>query len=205
MAVQLHIAAGATLGDLGLEQAAVVKPKGVAVQARVNLETMTADGVSRPGGGVLTAYEPPAGPGIRVDGFGYTGYATSPYYDSLLAKVIAHGDDLPTAIRRTRRALDEFKIEGARSNLSFLSALLETAPFAEAGIHTRYVEEHAAALLAFDGGRARYFSPEADVRKAGTQVDPDDPLAVLALKGPAARRRRLRRCPMPSVPQARRR
>ena len=197
VAVQLHIAAGVTLGDLGLEQATVAKPKGVAVQARVNLETMTADGVSRPGGGVLTAYEPPAGPGIRVDGFGYTGYATSPYYDSLLAKVIAHGEDLATAIRRTSRALDEFKIEGARSNLSFLSALLETAPFAEAGIHTRYVEEHAAELLAADGGRVRYFSPEVDVRKAGTQVDPDDPLAVLALKGPAAAQ-----TPAPPVPHA---
>ena len=186
VAIQLHIASGATLANLDLEQPAIGAPSGVAVQARVNLETMTADGLSRPGGGVLTAYEPPSGPGIRVDGFGYTGYATSPYYDSLLAKVIAHGDDLATAVKRTARALTEFKIEGARSNTDFLAALLETAPFADAGIHTRYVEEHAAELLAADGGRARYFSPEADVRKAGTQVDPDDPLAVLALKGPAA-------------------
>ena len=197
VAIQLHIAAGATLGDLDLVQRSVPAPNGVAVQVRVNLETMTADGLSRPGGGVLTAYEPPSGPGIRVDGFGYTGYATSPYYDSLLAKVIGHADDLPTAIRRTRRALDEFKIEGARSNLSFLAALLGTAPFADAGIHTRYVEEHAAKLLAADGGRARYFSPEADVRKAGTQVDPDDPLAVLALKGPA-----VAPTPAPPVPHA---
>ena len=186
VAIQLHIAAGATLRDLDLEQPAIRAPRGVAVQARVNLETMTADGQSRPGGGVLTAYEPPAGPGIRVDGFGYTGYATSPHYDSLLAKVIAHADDLPSATRRAKRALAEFKIEGARSNVSFLAALLETAPFTAAGIHTRYVEEHAAQLLAADGGRARYFEPESNVRKAGTQVDPDDPLAVLALKGPAA-------------------
>ena len=186
VAMQLHIASGATLVDLGLDQPAVPAPRGVAVQARVNLETMTEDGQSRPGGGVLTAYEPPAGPGIRVDGFGYTGYATSPHYDSLLAKVIAHGNDLPSAVRKARRALAEFKIEGARSNASFLGALLENAPLAEGGIHTRYVEEHAAELLAADGERVRYFEPEADVRKAGTQVDPDDPLAVLALKGPAA-------------------
>ena len=186
VAIQLHIASGATLDDLDLLQPAIVRPRGVAVQARVNLETMTEDGQSRPGGGVLTAYEPPAGPGIRVDGFGYTGYATSPHYDSLLAKVVAHADDLPAATRKARRALTEFKIEGARSNAGFLAALLETAPIADGGIHTRYVEEHAAELLAVDGGRARFFQPEVDVRKAGTQVDADDPLAVLALKGPAA-------------------
>ena len=66
VAIQLQIAGGATLGDLGLLQPQVLEPRGVAVQARVNLETMTEDGLSRPGGGVLTAYEPPAGPGIRV-------------------------------------------------------------------------------------------------------------------------------------------
>ncbi len=186
VAIQLHIASGATLRDLDLQQAAIPPARGVAVQARVNLETMTEDGQSRPGGGVLTAYEPPAGPGIRVDGFGYTGYATSPHYDSLLAKVIAHADDLPSATRKAKRALTEFKIEGARSNAGFLAALLETAPFADGGIHTRYVEEHAAELLTVDGGRARFFQPEVDVRRAGTQVDSDDPLAVLALKGPAA-------------------
>ena len=186
VALQLRIAAGATLDELGLHQPAIAAPKGVAVQARVNLETMTEDGQSRPGGGVLTAYEPPAGPGIRVDGFGYTGYATSPHYDSLLAKVIGHADDLPSALRKTARALAEFKVEGARSNTRFLAALLETAPFADGAIHTRYVEEHAAELLAADGAPARYFEPESEVRKAGTEVDPDDPLAVLALKGPAA-------------------
>ena len=186
VAIQLRIASGATLGDLDLLQPAIAAPRGVAVQARVNLETMMPDGQSRPGGGVLSAYEPPAGPGIRVDGFGYVGYATSPHYDSLLAKVIAHADDLPGATRRAKRALAEFKIEGARSNTGFLVALLAAAPFAEGGTHTRYVEEHAAALLAADGERVRYFEPESEARKAGTQVDPDDPLAVLALKGPAA-------------------
>ena len=189
VAIQLQIAGGATLGDLGLRQPQVLEPRGVAVQVRVNLETMSEDGLSRPGGGVLTAYEPPAGPGIRVDGFGYTGYTTSPYYDSLLAKVIAHADDLDSAIQRARRALAEFKIEGVRSNTSFLGALLTHAPFSagvsEDGIHTRYVEDHAAELLSSDGERARYFEPERDLRKAGSRVDPDDPLAVLALKGPA--------------------
>ena len=184
VAIQLKIAAGATLAELGLLQSQVPATRGVALQARVNLETMTADGNSRPGGGVLTVYEPPAGRGIRVDGFGYAGYATSTRYDSLLAKVIVHADDLDGAARKARRALAEFKIAGVRSNISFLQALLQHAPLSTGAIHTRYVEEHAATLLDVDGERTRYFEPtERDVRKAGTRVDPGDPLAVLGLKG----------------------
>lgn len=187
VAIQLKIAGGATLSDLGLLQGQVPATRGVALQARVNIETMTEDGNSRPRGGVLTAYEPPAGPGIRVDGFGYTGYATSVHYDSLLAKLIVHADDLDAAVRKIRRALAEFKIEGARSNASFLQALLKQAPFAKGEIYTRYVEDHIAELLGVAGERARYFEPpERDVRKAGSRVDPDDPLAVLSLKGTAA-------------------
>ncbi len=187
VAIQLKIANGATLSDLGLLQAQVPATRGVALQARVNVETMTEDGNSLPRGGVLTAYEPPAGPGIRVDGFGYTGYATSVHYDSLLAKLIVHADDLDAAIRKARRALSEFKIEGARVNTSFLQALLKQAPLSKGTIHTRYVEDHIAELLAESSERARYFEPpERDVQMAGTRVDPDDPLAVLSLKGPAA-------------------
>ncbi len=186
VAIQLQIAAGSTLADLQLLQHQVPATQGVALQARVNLETMTADGNSRPGGGVLTAYEPPSGPGIRVDGFGYVGYATSPRYDSLLAKVIVHGGDLAATTRKARRALAEFKIAGARSNISFLQALLQQAPFADGAIHTRYVEEHAADLLAVATEPARFFeAPERDLRKAGARVDPNDPLAVLSLRGPA--------------------
>ncbi len=105
VALQLRIAAGATLEDVGLHQTAIAPPRGVAVQARVNLETMNADGTSRPGGGLITAYDAPAGPGIRIDGCGYTGYVTSRLYDSLLAKLIVHADDLPSALRKARRAL----------------------------------------------------------------------------------------------------
>src|SRR6476660_6468333 len=102
---------------------------------------MDAQGRPRPGGGLLTCYEPPSGPGIRVDGFGYSGYTTSPRYDSLLAKVITHGDDLDAALRKARRALSEFKIEGARSNVRFLQALLAHAPLSKGFVDTRSVED----------------------------------------------------------------
>ena len=190
VASSCSIADGADLAELGLTQDGVPAPRGVAVQARVNLETMTADGSARPGGGVLSAYEPPSGPGVRVDGFGYAGYATSARYDPLLAKVIVAADDLAAAAARARRALSEFKIDGVRTNIAFLQALLKSPALAAGELHTRYVEEHAAELLAAAGDRARYFEPAgAPQRRAGARVDPMDPLAVLDLQpgaGPGA-------------------
>ncbi len=184
VAVKFRIAGGARLADLGLTQDRIPPPRGVALQARVNLETMTAEGGSRPSGGVLTAYEPPAGPGVRVDGFGYAGYATSPRYDSLLAKVIVRAGDLPAAVAKARRALGEFKILGARTNLDFLKALLAGPALAPGEIHTRYVEDHAATLVAAEAGPSRYFAPEGSrgAKLAGARVDPDDPLAVLNVR-----------------------
>ena len=109
---QIRLAAGETLGRIGLT--ATPTAQGYAIQARVNLETLTADGATQPSGGRLTAYEPPSGPGVRVDGYGYAGYTPNPNYDSLLAKVIVHGPTLAHAAARTGRALAEFRIEGPR-------------------------------------------------------------------------------------------
>ncbi|MFM8820594.1 MAG: biotin carboxylase N-terminal domain-containing protein, partial [Phenylobacterium sp.] len=180
--LQLRIADGARLADLGLADGAP-PPQGVAIQARVNLETMTADGGSRPSGGVLAAYDPPSGPGVRVDGYGYAGYATSARYDSLLAKVIAHGRDLPAATARARRALSEFKIAGAKTNIGFLQALLASDALSDAHLHTRYVEENAAGLMSEDEMKTRYFEAAGgSVRRAGAKIDLVDPLAVLSVK-----------------------
>ncbi|MFN7304314.1 MAG: biotin/lipoyl-containing protein, partial [Phenylobacterium sp.] len=180
--LQLRIADGARLVDLGLGDGPP-PPQGLAIQARVNLETMTADGGSRPSGGILTAYDPPSGPGVRVDGYGYAGYATSARYDSLLAKVIAHGRDLTAATARARRALSEFKISGAKTNIGFLQALLASDALSAAGLHTRYVEENASGLISETETKTRYFeAPGGTVRKAGAKIDLVDPLAVLSVK-----------------------
>jgi acetyl/propionyl-CoA carboxylase alpha subunit len=184
VAIQLKIADGATLGGLGLAQADVPAPRGVALQARVNLESMTADGSARPGGGVLAAYDQPSGPGVRVDGFGYAGYATSVRYDSLLAKLIVAADDLAAAAAKARRALSEFKITGVKTNIAFLQALLKSPALAAGELHTGYVADHAADLLAAAEDRARYFElAGAQPRRAGARIDPMDPLALLGLKG----------------------
>ena len=109
---QIQVAMGASLASLGLDKPAI--PRGFAVQARVNMETLNADGSVWPGSGTLSAYQPPSGPGVRVDGFGYVGYETSTAFDSLLAKVIvAHNaPDFSAVCAKTVRALSEFRIEG---------------------------------------------------------------------------------------------
>ena len=143
--VQFELAAGKTLTQVGLTE--TPKPRGYAVQARVNLETLTADGATIPGGGRLTAYEPPSGPGVRVDGFGYAGYVTSPSYDSLLAKVIGRGATLEEACRRTARALAEFRLDGVETNADLLRALLAEPAVTGGAATTRLLEEKLPALL----------------------------------------------------------
>lgn len=75
---------------------------------RLNLESLHADGSTRPASGVLAAYQPPSGPGLRVDGCGYAGYVVSPAYDSLIAKLIASASDYPGALRRAYRGCASF-------------------------------------------------------------------------------------------------
>lgn len=143
---QIHLAAGASLADLNLETAPVCD--GMAVQLRLNLETLKADGSTAPSAGTLTAYEPASGPGIRVDGYGYAGYAVSPAYDSLLAKLIVTGADYATVLQRGRRALKQTRIAGVSSNLPLLQALLASDAVQANAVTTRYVESDLAALLA---------------------------------------------------------
>src|SRR2546428_7633341 len=129
--LQLQLAAGRSLTELRLQQSKVPAPRGFALQVRINMETMGADGTVRPSGGTLTAFEVPSGPGIRTDSFGYAGYRTSPRFDSLLAKLIGHttSADFADVVTRTYRALCEFKIEGVSTNLPFLQNLLQHPEF----------------------------------------------------------------------------
>ena len=101
--LQFALAAGASLAELDLTSAP--PPVGVAIQARVNAETLTADGQVKPASGTLTAYAPPGGPGVRVDGAGAVGLRLGGAYDSLLAKVIARGRTAREAVARLDRAL----------------------------------------------------------------------------------------------------
>ena len=181
---QLRAAQGASIADLGLDDPSWLRPRGFAIQTRVNMETLTADGSVRPASGTLKAYEAPSGPGVRTDGFGYVGYQTSTAFDSLLAKVIAHSPTprFEDAVTRSLRALSEFRIEGVATNIPFLTNVLEHEDLVEGGVHTRWVDEQMAALASTNGvQRVRYLqtvTPTADTGFAGARVDSRDPLAL---------------------------
>ncbi len=147
---QLQIAAGASLASINLTQDKIPAPKGYAVQLRINMETINEAGDVTPTGGTLTAYDLPSGPGIRVDGFGYTGYTTSPHYDSLLAKLIVHSQsqDYAAAVQKAERSLRECHIGGVETNISLLSQLLKTPAIEQNAIYTRYLDENFSSLIA---------------------------------------------------------
>lgn len=169
---QLQIAGGSTLLELGLTQASIPQAKGFAIQLRVNMETMAADGSALPSGGTLTAFEPPNGPGIRVDTFGYTDYTTNPNFDSLLAKLITHTPfgSFADAVARTYRAVSEFRIQGVPTNIHFLQNLLRHPDVVANRVNTRFIETHIAALLAAPSATHRkfYFDSSEQSRSAAS-------------------------------------
>ena len=180
---QLRIAAGVSLRDVELEQENVPAARGYAIQCRVNMERMEPDGEVRPAGGMLTVFEPPSGPGVRVDTYGYHGYSTNPNFDSLLAKVVTSSAsaDFADTLRRARRALDEFQVAGVETNLGFLSRALDHDDFASGGVYTHWVDDNIADLVAtaepepvaVGGGE------DGSSSLAGAQLDTKDPLAGL--------------------------
>jgi acetyl/propionyl-CoA carboxylase alpha subunit len=148
--LQVRVAAGESLAALGLDPDRPPAPRGFAIQWRINAETLDAHGHARPAHGRLDRFELPAGPGVRVDTHGFTGAEPSPHYDTLLAKLVVHarGGDFADAVRRARGALAECRIAGLPTNLDLLRAIAAREEFARQDVHTRFVEEHLAALLA---------------------------------------------------------
>ena len=180
---QLQLASGSSLAELGLVQEVIPRPRGFALQARINMETMQADGSARPAGGTLHSFEVPSGPGLRTDTFGYVGYETSPRFDPLLAKLVARtpGPDFEAVVRRAQHALCSFRIEGVATNLPFLRSLLADPAVQANRVSTDFVAEHAETLLGA-AQRTYYFETTLDdVARglAGAQIDASDPLAVL--------------------------
>jgi len=166
---QLKIARGETLTNIGLDQANVPEPVGYALQARVNMETLSSDGTVRPSGGTLTLFSPPIDSALRVDTLGYADYTVSPRFDSLLAKVIGHGKTFECAIEQITAGLENFGIEGVSTNIPMLRKLLEHVDFVAYQVSTSFVDEHLNELAETPVGRTT----------GGTNVDSIDPLAVL--------------------------
>ncbi|GAA4285239.1 carboxyl transferase domain-containing protein [Brevibacterium daeguense] len=144
VALQIALGLGEELSERGLPEADSIPESGVAVEARVCAETVGADGTPAPSAGTLERLDLPTGAGIRIDTWVRSGVEVGTLYDTLLAKIIAHGPDLPTARRRLRAALREFSGAGIESNADFLAAVLELSGSREgdAAPHTRWLDEH---------------------------------------------------------------
>ena len=112
--------------------------RGHAIECRVNAEDPARN--FQPSPGLITAYHPPGGPGVRVDTHIYAGYTVPPYYDSLLAKVIVHGNTRAEALARMRQALDSFIIEGVTTTIPFLGRVMRHPDFVEGKVDTKFLE-----------------------------------------------------------------
>ncbi|MCV7379679.1 carbamoyl-phosphate-synthetase [Mycobacterium alsense] len=189
VAVQLAIAGGASYYALGLPAGiasdgteVIGEPaarRGIAIQARVNMETLAADGSVAPAAGTVTVFSPPGGPGVRVDTYGRPGLITSPRYDSLLAKVVTHvrAPSWAAAVRKARTALGEFAIEGVATNIGILRELLGDGQIGSGPVTTDFLDgklpELAAAALAH----------QHDVRVAPVELYPGEEALRAQLAG----------------------
>jgi len=130
---QIRVAAGE---PLSIEDS--IFPSGHAVECRINAEDPEHD--FRPSPGTITAFHAPGGPGIRIDTHVYAGYTVPPYYDSLLAKLIAYGNTREEALVRAFHALDAFIIEGIHTTIPFHRELLMNTAFMAGQVDTGFVE-----------------------------------------------------------------
>lgn len=137
---QIEIAAGMPLKITQDD----IRLNGHAIECRINAENPDLD--FRPSPGTITALYMPGGPGIRIDGAVYQGYTITPYYDSMISKLIAHGSDRDDAIRKMKWALSEFIVEGVDTNIDFQLEIIKHPDFRngnyDIGFLNRYMEKH---------------------------------------------------------------
>ncbi|WP_293678454.1 carboxyl transferase domain-containing protein [uncultured Phenylobacterium sp.] len=154
VAAQIAIAGGARLADLNLDPANPPQPRGHSIQARINAETLQADGSTRSSAGTLAIFDPPSGLGIRVDAGVYTGALISPSYDSLIAKLIVHAPgDFAAAVKRLQRALSDFHVVGIANNLDLQRNIAARPEFLSGAVDPRFIERHPPELAARHPGR----------------------------------------------------
>ncbi|OQA33295.1 MAG: Biotin carboxylase [Betaproteobacteria bacterium ADurb.Bin341] len=131
---QIRVAAGE---KLRFKQRDLVT-RGHAIECRINAEDPF---TFVPCPGKINSYHPPGRPGIRVDTHIYQGYTIPPHYDSMVAKVIAYGDNREQAIRRMRIALSEMSIDGIKTNIALHRELMHDANFVKGGTSIHYLEQ----------------------------------------------------------------
>jgi acetyl-CoA carboxylase biotin carboxylase subunit len=131
---QIRVASGE---KLSLKQQDVTFT-GWAIECRINAENPEKNFM--PSAGKIKMYLPPGGLGVRIDSAAYPGYTIPPYYDSMIAKVIAYGSTRDEAIARMKRALSEFVVEGIHTTIPFHLKLLEHEKFVDGNFNTKFLE-----------------------------------------------------------------
>ena len=132
---QIKVAAGETL-TLKQNQ---LKPVGHSIECRINAEDPSNNFIPSPG--EVTSFYQPGGPGTRVDTHIYASYQISPYYDSLIAKLVVWGKDRQESISRLNRALDEFVVEGIKTTIPFHKYVISTPEFLSGEFDTHFIEK----------------------------------------------------------------
>ncbi|MDC1366017.1 acetyl-CoA carboxylase biotin carboxylase subunit [Pelagibacterales bacterium] len=136
---QISVAAGE---KLSFDQSKI-NPLGHSIECRINAEDPK---TFKPSAGTINLYHPPAGNGIRLDTFIYSGYKVPHYYDNLLAKLIVTGRDRDHAIRRALRSLDEIIIEGTVTNIELHKKILSSEDFKKGSVSIKWLEENIESL-----------------------------------------------------------
>jgi len=131
---QIRIAAGEKLRFRQRD----IKVNGSAIECRINAEDPAKD--FRPSAGTITKWQPPGGPGIRIDTHVVTGYRVPPNYDSMVAKLIVHQPTRVEAIAVMRRALREFTVEGIQTTIPIHQEIMKTAEFINGKVDTTFIE-----------------------------------------------------------------
>ena len=131
---QMNIASGK---KLSFSQSDVYM-QGHAIECRINAEDPKS---FLPSPGLISLWHPPGGPGIRTDSHVYTGYEVPPFYDSMIGKIIAHGNNRHTALSRMKTALSEMVIEGIKSNIPLHQEVLQHSAFEKGGTNIHYLEK----------------------------------------------------------------
>lgn len=145
---QLRIAAGL---PLAFAQEDIVF-SGHAIECRINAEVPSQN--FRPSPGVAEFLHIPGGMGVRVDSALYQGYETGPHYDSMIAKIIAHAPTRLEALRRLRRAVEEFVLEGFETNIGLAHLILYHSDFIKGSYNTSFIEKNLDSLLALECSKA---------------------------------------------------
>ena len=133
---QIRLASGGKISARALKY----KIRGHSIECRLNAEDP--DHNFRPSPGEVTSFHVPGGPGVRVDTHAYAQYVIPPYYDSLLAKVITHGNDRMEALGRMERALEEFVIEGVATTIPLHLKILRNENFRMGKFNTKFLEDN---------------------------------------------------------------